>query len=236
MYIWRLYIWRFQMWYTNIGNWRISLNSFTSSTEAYDSQSWLIRTKVYPPISWLTLRLFPGCGCSFQKRQNYSHRSQINGSQRLGFDEEDCLQKILQGYWTDGASGTEPAGQCRRYKNIALISGWGRSPGEGNGNPLQHSCLESPIDPGAWQPTVHRVAQRQTRLNAQQSIFWLDDSYATVYIGQNFLNFVLKECELIVCKYLSKIRFYFSDVKIHFFVLLLPFNLKNYVTLKGIYF
>ena len=54
---------------------------------------------------FVTLRLFPGCGCSFQKRQNYSHRSQINGSQRLGFDEEDCLQKILLGllnrwcYW-----------------------------------------------------------------------------------------------------------------------------------------
>ena len=117
-----------------------------------------------------------------------------------------------------------------------MISGWGRSPGGGNGSPLQPSCLESPINPGAWQPTVHRVAQRQTGLNAQKPIFCLDDSYATVYFGQNFLNCVLKECELIVCNYLSKIRFYFSDVKIHFFVLLLPFNLKNYVTLKGIYF
>ena len=54
---------------------------------------------------FVTLRLFPDCGCSFQKRQNYSHRSQLNGSQRLGFDEEDCLQKILLGllnrwcYW-----------------------------------------------------------------------------------------------------------------------------------------
>ena len=99
----------------------------------------------------------------------------------------------------------------------SLISGWGRSPGGGNGNPLQHSFLESPINPGAWQPTVHRVAQRQTWLNAQRPIFCLDNSYATVYIGQNFLNCVLKECELIVCNYLSKIRVYFSDVKIHFF-------------------
>ena len=142
-------------------------------------------------------------------------------------------RRFFWGYWTNGASGTEPASQC---KSIGLISGWGRSLGGGNGNPLQHSCLESPIDPGAWQPTVHRVAQKQTQLNAQQPIFWLDDSYATVYTGQNFLNCVLKECELIVCNYLSKIRFYFSGVKIHFFVLLLPFNLKNYVTLKGIYF
>ena len=161
----------------------------------------------------MLLRLFPGCGCSFQKRQKYSHRSHISGSQRLGFDEEDCLHKILRGYWTDGASGIEPAGQCRRCKSIGLISGWGRSPRGGNGNPLQYSCLESPIDPGTWQPTLHRVPQSQTRLNEQQPIFWLDDSYAPVLIGQNFLNCVLKECKLIVYKYLSKIRFYFSDVK-----------------------
>ena len=35
--------------------------------------------------------------------------------------------------------------------------GWGRSPGEGNGNPLKHSCLENPMDGGAWQATVHGV-------------------------------------------------------------------------------
>ena len=40
----------------------------------------------------------------------------------------------------------------------------GRSPGEGHGNPLQCSCLENPMDQGAWQATVHRVAKSQTRL------------------------------------------------------------------------
>ena len=40
------------------------------------------------------------------------------------------------------------------------IPGTGRSPGEGNGNPLQYSCLGNPIDRGAWQATVHRVAER----------------------------------------------------------------------------
>ena len=39
-----------------------------------------------------------------------------------------------------------------------LNPGLGRSPGEGNGNPLQHSCLENPTDRGAWQATVHGVA------------------------------------------------------------------------------
>ena len=35
-------------------------------------------------------------------------------------------------------------------------SGWGRSPGEGNDNPLQYSCLENPMDGGTWWATVHR--------------------------------------------------------------------------------
>ena len=45
------------------------------------------------------------------------------------------------------------------------IPGSGRSPGEGNGNPLQYSCLENPMDRGVWQATVHRVAKSQTRLS-----------------------------------------------------------------------
>ena len=36
-----------------------------------------------------------------------------------------------------------------------LIPGWGRSPGEGNGNPLQYSCLENSMDRGAWWVAVH---------------------------------------------------------------------------------
>ena len=39
------------------------------------------------------------------------------------------------------------------------IPGSGRSPGEGNDNPLQYSCLENPMDRGAWQVTVHGVAK-----------------------------------------------------------------------------
>ena len=45
------------------------------------------------------------------------------------------------------------------------LSESGRPPGEGNGNPLQHSCLENPMDGGAQQATVHGVAKSQTRLS-----------------------------------------------------------------------
>ena len=44
------------------------------------------------------------------------------------------------------------------------ILGLGRSPGEGNGNPLQYSCLENPMNREAWRATVHNVTQSQTRL------------------------------------------------------------------------
>ena len=46
-----------------------------------------------------------------------------------------------------------------------LIPGSGRSPGEGNGNPLQYSCLENPMDGGAWQATAHGVAKSWTQLS-----------------------------------------------------------------------
>ena len=46
--------------------------------------------------------------------------------------------------------------------DLGLIPGLERSPGGGHGNPLQYSCLESPIDRGAWWATVHGVAKSQT--------------------------------------------------------------------------
>ena len=45
------------------------------------------------------------------------------------------------------------------------VSGLGRSPGEGHGNPLQYSCLGNPMDRGAWQATVHEVTKCQTGLS-----------------------------------------------------------------------
>ena len=48
--------------------------------------------------------------------------------------------------------------------DVGLIPGLGRSPGGGPGNPLKYSCLENPMDRGAWQATVHRVAKSWTPL------------------------------------------------------------------------
>ena len=49
-------------------------------------------------------------------------------------------------------------------REVGLISGLGRSPGEKHGNPVQYSCLENPMDAGAWWATVHGVTKSWTRL------------------------------------------------------------------------
>ena len=49
-------------------------------------------------------------------------------------------------------------------RDADLISGSGRSPGGGHGNPLQYSCLENPMDRGAWWATVYGAAKSQTQL------------------------------------------------------------------------
>ena len=45
-------------------------------------------------------------------------------------------------------------------RDVGLIPGLGKSPGEGNGYPFQYFCLENPMDRGVWQAIVHRVAKR----------------------------------------------------------------------------
>ena len=60
-----------------------------------------------------------------------------------------------------------PAIQETAYnaRDVGLIPGSGRAPGEGNGNSLQYSCLENSMDGGAWWATVHGVAKSWTRLS-----------------------------------------------------------------------
>ena len=56
---------------------------------------------------------------------------------------------------------------------VGSIPGLGRSPGEGNSNPLQYSCLESPMDRGAWQAAVHRVARVEHNLANKPPPFYI---------------------------------------------------------------
>ena len=57
-----------------------------------------------------------------------------------------------------------PPANTGNVRDTGLILGSGRSPGEGHGNTFHYSCLENPMDRGAWKPIVHRVTKSQTRL------------------------------------------------------------------------
>ena len=61
--------------------------------------------------------------------------------------------------------GSEDKASACNAGDPGSIPGLGRSPGEGNGNPLQYSCLDNPMDRGAWRATVHEVAKSQTQLS-----------------------------------------------------------------------
>ena len=64
--------------------------------------------------------------------------------------------------FSDGSAGKEST--CNAG-DLGSIPGLGRGPGEGHGNPLQYSCLENPMDRGAWWALIHGVAKSQTRLS-----------------------------------------------------------------------
>ena len=87
--------------------------------------------------------------------------------------------------------------------DLGSIPGSGRSPAEGNGNPLQYSRLENPMDQGAWWTTVHGVTKSQTRLSDFSSL------HIYVYIYRGYKKIVFSSnlpthslfCEAIFTKY-----------------------------------
>ena len=77
----------------------------------------------------------------------------------------------------DFPGGSEVKASASNAGDLGLIPGSGRSPGERNGNPLQYSCLENPMDWGAWWAAVHEVTKSRT---------WLSDfTYLLTYCAYN---------------------------------------------------
>ena len=66
-------------------------------------------------------------------------------------------------------SGKNPPANVGDAEDMGSVPGLGRSPGGGNGNPLQYSCLENSMGRGAWRATVHRVAKSWVRLKRQHT-------------------------------------------------------------------
>ena len=85
-------------------------------------------------------------------------------------------------------------------RDTGSIPGLARSPGEGNGNPLQHSCLENSMDRGAWQATVHGVKKSQTQLNTHASISTYIHIFATFcFVHSSLIHFTKPQLSLKIC-------------------------------------
>ena len=82
------------------------------------------------------------------------------------------------------SGGSDGKASARNAGDLGSIPGLGRSPGEGNGNPLQYSCLENSLDGGVWWATVHGVAKSRT---------WLSDF--TFFLFFQFMVFVLQQAK-----------------------------------------
>ena len=97
----------------------------------------------------------------------------------------NCRQKfwLFSGWWPNLI-------QC---KDTGSVSGSGRSPGRGHGNPLQYSCLENPMNRGSWWGTVHRVTSHQTLLK------WLSRAQYRCYSPSKILTrlFLIRHSSLL---------------------------------------
>ena len=83
----------------------------------------------------------------------------------VGVDPGPCFRRKLRappgGGFPGGTVVKEPASRCRRCKRHGFNPWSGRSPGVGNSNPLQYSCLENSMEGGAWWATVHGITNSQ---------------------------------------------------------------------------
>ena len=83
------------------------------------------------------------------------HYIQYSGVMEKNMKKNTYIHLYIYVYVQGFPGGTEVKASACNVGELGSILGSGRSPGEGNGNPLQYSCLENPMDGGAWWATVH---------------------------------------------------------------------------------
>ena len=94
-------------------------------------------------------------------------------------------------------AGTVVKNSTANAGDVSSIPGSGRSPGEGNGNPLQYSCLENSMDRGAWQATVLGVAKSWTWLSTQYSH---NRTFKFLLTSACYIEYSLKYSSLCLCQ------------------------------------
>ena len=124
----------------------------------------LIREKAKPAIRWHTARIFMISHIYEPWLKNSKYPIKIWFTTVSHCIAVDCWSKYYVLYFVNyvlysipgGSDGKESA--CNE-RDLSLILGLGKSPGGGHGNPFQYSCLENPMDRGAWPATVHGVTK-----------------------------------------------------------------------------
>ena len=101
----------------------------------------------------------------------------------------------------DFPGGSDSKASVYNAGDLGSIPGSGRSPAEGNGNPLQYSCLGNLMDRGAWRATVHGVTKNQTRLSMRaesSSLQTVSSAVAWDRGGSRLPTFTLSPTALLV--------------------------------------
>ena len=106
---------------------------------------------------------------------------------------------LYQRFATSSPGSSDGKASARNEGDLGSIPVLGRSPGEGNGNPLQYSCLENPTDGGAWQATVHGVTKSRTQLSELHQ--------------QKYPRYPLTQLTIQHCTYKTVIGLYFFSHK-----------------------
>ena len=142
--------------------------------DAENKQHWCVLAVSWPhlvcPCSWRVC--FPSLHClgsrllCWELSEAGPGLYTLPGSRPLRFRYSTKVQTQLGLRFVPFPGGSEVKASACNAGDLSSIPGSGRSPGEGNGNPLQYSCLENLMDGGAWWATVHRVAKNQTRLSS----------------------------------------------------------------------
>ena len=135
---------------------------------------------------------------SEQSKQNHDKRDDEYRINKLIYDQcKNCkvlLNLICKVPLQDSPGSSDSKAPAYNEGDLGSIPGLGRPPGEGNGNPLQYSCLENPMDREAWQATVHGVAKSWTRLSNftfhhyQVSITLEIQGYLTVHLENYYMQ------------------------------------------------
>ena len=92
----------------------------------------------------------------------------------------------------DGSVGKESACDAGDVGNVGLIPGLERPSREGHGNPLWYSCLENPMDRGAWWAAVHGIAKSQTRLKRLSTHTHISSPSLLSYCGSFFTSLFME--------------------------------------------